>query len=172
MKKKITLLLAVAMLAMMCLSASATSYYEYDNEMSTLKMELTSALYLTYSSDNEYVNVKGITRVDTGSSPVYTSFTMKSQVSYSYFISGFDDSELVSGNVVSQTVNNASSNSGYYIPQHGYNNAASRALFGWGYHDGWATSNGSTILDAPTTRGSSASQYSLNEIAEINAMMS
>lgn len=172
MKKKLTVTLLICMTIVMCISVSATSYYEYDNKMSDIGMELTSALYLTYSSDYEYVNVNGITRVDTGSSPAYESFTMYSQVSYSYFISSTETNRIYEEPIF-QDVIDASPNSGYYISKHGFDNAASNALFGWGFHEGWATDEkGNTILSAPETRGSGVSQYSLNEVAEINEMMS
>ena len=168
--KLLALILAITMITALSISTAAASYYSYDNKMSTLGMELTSALYLTFGDISDTVHVKGITRVDTGATPVYTSFTMSSNVWYSYYVPNRDPL-LSQTDSVSQTVNNASPNSGYYIPQHGLTYYNTIGTFGFGYHTGSATSGGLPILNAKVSHNV-ASAYSLNEIAEINELMS
>ncbi len=170
MKKVILIVLSVLIITAMCISISADSYYEYDDKMSTIGMKLTSALYLSTSSD-DYVSITGITRVDTGSSPYYSSITLYSNVYYSYYTSP-GISHDVDPHTDKLVVNNVESNSGYFIPEHGYEDAVSSAVFGFGYHSGYAENSSGTRILTKKTTGSDATRFTAADYAEIRRMMS
>lgn len=170
MKKLILIVLSVLILTAMCISISADSYYTYDDKMSTIGMKLTSALYLSTSSD-DYVSITGITRVDTGSSPYYSTITLYSEVSYSYFVSS-DESYVVGPHENELVVNTVGSNKGYFVPEHGYEDAVSSAVFGFGYHSGYAENSSGTRILTKNTTGSDATRFTAADYAEIRRMMS
>ena len=181
-KRFVSITIAIClMLTAAWMPASAESYYAYDNQMSSIGLELTSALYLTLGDNG--VSIEGITRVDAGSSPYYTSFTMYSSVRYSYHTNTSEgEGELSDWDSSSSTVNNISPNSGEYVPIHGYTDAVSWALFARGIHQGWATADvmdmatgivyTGTILGTATAEGNNATRYSLQDAIEIEQMMS
>lgn len=161
MKKFLSIGLATTLLVIaVCSPASADSSYDYDNKISTLGMELTSALYTNLNGED--VDVTGLTRVDTYSNPTYTTFTMYSTVKVTYQYSS--SSSRVMSDEQEKNVSNIGSNDYAYIREHGFEGAVSYAEFLQGTQVGKAKASGRTILSA---QADSTSATSLRNEAEI-----
>lgn len=164
MKKFLSIGLAATLLAIaMCSPTSAKSSYDYDDKISTLGMELTSALYTSRSGED--VDVTGLTRVDTYSNPTYTTFTMYSTVKVTYQYSA--SSSRTMSDEAEKDVSNIGSNDYAYIREHGFEGAVSYAEFLQGTQVGKAKASGRTILSAQVN---STSVNSLRDEAEIERL--
>ena len=171
MKKILSVILALCMITMLCLSASAGAYYEYDNRMSTLGMRMTSALYV-YSNSSGGVDISGLTRIETGTTPAYTSFTICSDVICLDTPNINADPESLPHDYREKIVNSASSNSAYYVQEHYVDYTGSIGLLLFLYHDGWVEVGEENIFDNKLRVTRSMSSIDLSEAPpEINELM-
>ena len=170
MKKFVSSIMAIVMIAAaMCVNVSATATYQYADKTQEKGVKLTSALYVYYNDNPEYVDVMGLTRIDTYASPDYTKFTLRNKVEYSYG-DRLEDA-LLKSTSNSLTVSSASANSNYRTDQCGFRGDVTAVKFLFGYQYATAVSGGVTILSAPKNTNGDASAYSLRDMVEMEKIM-
>ena len=156
MKKIISIIISISMITMLCLSASAGAYYEYDNKMSSIGMRMTSALYV-YSNSSGGLDISGLTRIETGSSPSYTSVTMYSRVVYRDIVNYETPFDNLPYHEAIHTQNNVLSNSAFNVPEHYLDYTGSIGVLQFLYHSGSAESGGYILFsDVRVTRSMSS----------------
>lgn len=133
---------------------SATVQYDYSGPVGGITMTNAVYCYNRVINGNNYVDVYGLTRIDTGNTVSYSPVTLYSKTGYTSYSGGI----VYESTATFRVVNPVSTNSTYFTSTHGYYPACTYAQFINGLHKSWVTnSSGTTILGITTNQNTDCS---------------
>ena len=147
-KKLLSLIMVIVMICCaIIIPVSAAARYDKSGPVGGITMTNAVYCYNRVISGNNYIDVYGLTRIDTGSTVSYSPVTLYSQTGYTSLSGGI----VYESTATSMYVNPVSTNSAYYTPAHGYYPACTYAQFINGLHQSWVKNFSGNIILGITT---------------------